>query len=204
MGTYAADRQPKVERFFLDVAAEAKQRRFLLAGSMYPAEMRVTGNVKRREHVAPQEHAALYSSSRMTLNVTRAEMAAWGYSPSGRFFEAAACGCPMVTDWWEGLESFFDLGRELMVVEGTKDVLRALKMGDTELMAMAQRARERTLEEHTGERRAIEFLAACEEAQELRTASLGAPADALSERAGAQKAQANAMRAREDAMEAAS
>ena len=169
MGTYAADRQAKLERYFLDVARHAPERTFLLAGSMYPGAeaQRIPLNVKRREHVAPHEHPALYSSSRVTLNITRSEMAAWGYCPSGRFFEAAACGTPIVTDWWEGLESFFDLGRELAVADGSDDVARVLQMDDDALLAMAQLARERTLDEHTGERRAIELLAACEEARDL-------------------------------------
>ena len=78
------------------------------------------------EHVAPAEHSRFYSSSRLTLNITRGEMAANGWCPSGRFFEAAACGTPLITDAWEGLDSFFDLQSELRVVASAEDVEAAL------------------------------------------------------------------------------
>src|SRR6185437_11252861 len=92
----------------------------------------------------------------------RSEMARWGYCPSGRFFEAAACGTPIVSDWFEGLDSFFELDRELLVANTADDVLHALSAPDSELIAIAQRARERTLAEHTGEHRARELITAIE------------------------------------------
>ena len=164
MGTYAADRQPKLERLFLEPARRVSDKTFVLAGSMYPWEWHWPANVKRFEHVSPADHSALYSSSRLTLNITRKEMARWGYCPSGRFFEAAACGAPIVTDWFEGLDFFFEIQRELLVANSTEDVLNALRLPDSELAQIAQRARERTLAEHTGEHRARELVAAIEQA----------------------------------------
>lgn len=164
MGTYAADRQQKVEALLLDPARGMSEKSFLLAGSMYPAEIETPPNVRRMEHVSVEEHAALYSSSQWTLNVTRAEMAAWGYCPSGRFFEAAACGTPIVTDEWEGLDDFFDVSSELRVVRSAEDVMKALAMDAREREETARRARERTLDEHTGMVRAQQFIQACEEA----------------------------------------
>lgn len=164
MGTYAVDRQDKLEQLFLEPARRVLGKTFVLAGSMYPWERQWPANVKRFEHVSPADHSALYSSSRLTLNITRKEMARWGYCPSGRFFEAAACGTPIVTDWFEGLDSFFDPERELLVANSTEDVLQALELPDSELAQIAQRARERTLAEHTGEHRARELVAAIEQA----------------------------------------
>lgn len=164
MGTYAADRQDKLEELFLEPARQASAETFVLAGSMYPWGWQWPANVKRFEHVSPADHSALYSSSRLTLNITRKEMARWGYCPSGRFFEAAACGTPIVTDWFEGLDSFFDPQRELLVANSTQDVLRALDLPDSELVKIAERARERALAEHTGEHRARELVAAIEDA----------------------------------------
>lgn len=164
MGTYAADRQEKLDQLFLEPARRASEKTFVLAGSMYPWQWQWPANVKRFEHVSPADHSALYSSSRLTLNITRKEMARWGYCPSGRFFEAAACGTPIVTDWFEGLESFFDPDRELLVVNSTEDVSRALGIPDSELAKIAQRARQRALAEHTGEHRARELVAAIEQA----------------------------------------
>src|SRR6185437_9772804 len=118
MGTYAPDRQQKVDELFLEAARRHPERQFLLAGSLYPWEWewRWPANVRRIEHVAPHDHPRLYSSSRLTLNITRGEMARWGWCPSGRFFEAAACGTPLITDWLEGLDWFFDVVRDLRVV----------------------------------------------------------------------------------------
>src|SRR5208282_245474 len=137
----------------------------LLAGSLYPAEQQWPCNVRRVEHIAPGDHAALYSSSRLTLNLTREAMAASGYCPSGRFFEAAACGTPIVTDWFPGLDSFFEPGSEVLMAHDAGEVLQGLERSDGELLGMARRARERTLEEHTGYQRALTLLGALEAAR---------------------------------------
>jgi spore maturation protein CgeB len=162
MGTYAADRQAKLEAFFLQPARRLPANTFVLAGSMYPWDWQLPANVRRFEHVSASDHSALYSSSRLTLNITRNEMARWGYCLSGRFFEAAACGTPIVTDRFEGLDTFFDCGRELLVVDSTEDVISAIELPDSELSAIARRARERILDQHTGKHRAHELVAAIE------------------------------------------
>ena len=164
LGTYAADRRQKLIELLLEPARRRSGLRFVLAGPLYPWEWSWPANVSRFEHIAPGGHAALYSSSRATLNITRREMAESGYCPSGRFFEAAACGTPIVTDWWQGLDAFFDVANELRVVATADDVLAALSLSHGELRAIGERARERTLAEHTGERRAAELLAYCEQA----------------------------------------
>jgi spore maturation protein CgeB len=176
VGTYAPDRQAKLEDFFLEPARRRTDLRFLLAGSLYPFDWAWPENVNRYEHVAPDQHSALYSSSRATLNITRQEMADCGFCPSGRFFEAAACGTPILTDDWKGLDSFFDVKHELHVVRTPDDVLSLLSLAPEELQDAADRARCRTLEEHTGERRAAEFLAHCEEAYQNKNSHSEVPA----------------------------
>ena len=165
LGTYAPDRQAKLDQFFVEPARRRSDLSFVLAGSLYPWEWQWPRNVRRFEHVAPEQHPALYSSARATLNITRQLMAHSGYCPSGRFFEAAACGTPILTDDWNGLETFFDVKRELHVVRTTEDILSALSLPEAELQATATRARQRTLDEHTGERRAADFLDHCNEAR---------------------------------------
>lgn len=167
MGTYAADRQAKLEELFLAPARELSSRNFVLAGSMYPWDMRVPANVRRIEHVTPTDHPALYSSSRATLNITRNEMARFGYCPSGRFFEAAACSTPIISDWFDGLDTFFEVGPrtpELILASTSNDVIAALNRNDDELQEIAARGRRRTLAEHTGERRAEVLIRYIEEA----------------------------------------
>lgn len=172
MGTYAPDRQAKLDALFLKPAEMLPQLNFLLAGSLYPHEWQWPGNVRRLEHVSPSEHPVLYSSSRLTLNITRdSMMARGGYCPSGRFFEAAACGTPIVTDRFQGIATFFEPGEELFLAEDTGDVLQALAASDEQLLRMAQRARARTLQEHTGERRADELLRYLQEARNHQPAA---------------------------------
>jgi spore maturation protein CgeB len=122
-------------------------------------------------HVAPGEHASFFCSSRATLNVTRQVMARLGYCPSGRLFEAAACGVPLLSDWFEGLELFFEPGREIEVVQSRKEVVSALSAGDADLRARAARARERVLSEHTAACRAAELVALLQSSMARRRAA---------------------------------
>jgi spore maturation protein CgeB len=172
MGTYSADRQARLDELLLEPSRRHPEKTFLLAGSLYPWSWQWPENVRRMEHVAPAEHSRFYSSSRITLNLTRGEMAANGWCPSGRFFEAAACGTPLITDQWEGLDSFFDLRNELRVVSCAVDVEDALNAPEAELQSMAARARQRTLEEHTGTVRARQLLQYFEEARSGLRASM--------------------------------
>lgn len=157
LGTYAADRQEALDRLFVKAAEQRGDLRFLIGGSGYPEVFPWRSNIWFARHVAPPEHAAFFCSSRLTLNVTRRDMAAMGWCPSGRLFEAAACGAPLLSDAWQGLDSFFTPGREILTAEDTADTLAALSRSD--LVAIGRRARERTLDEHTSHHRARELVA---------------------------------------------
>jgi spore maturation protein CgeB len=172
MGTYSPDRQAKLDALLLEPSRRHPEKRFLLAGSLYPWNWEWPENVRRMEHIAPADHSSFYSSSRLTLNITRGEMAANGWCPSGRFFEAAACGTPLITDTWAGLDSFFDPQRELRIVTSAEEVEVALGATDDELESMATQARQRTLDEHTGNVRARQFLQYIEEARSGADASM--------------------------------
>jgi spore maturation protein CgeB len=154
IGTYADDRQAMLNALFLEPARRLPERRFLIAGAQYPPAFAWLQNLFFVRHIAPPDHPALYSSSRLTLNVTRRAMAQSGYCPSGRLFEAAACGTPVVTDRWDGLESFFQPGEEILVATQTADVMAALELSDGQLARIAGRARQRAIEEHCAARRA--------------------------------------------------
>jgi spore maturation protein CgeB len=116
----------------------------------------VAANVERIDHLPPADHAAFYAAQRFTLNVTRAEMVAAGWSPSVRLFEAAACAVPVTSDAWDGLDTFFRPGLEIVVAHDAGDVLRVLDLTDDERRVMGARARARVLAEHTAERRVHE------------------------------------------------
>ncbi len=157
LGTYAPDRQAMLSRLFIEPARAMVQSRFAIAGAQYPDDFPWLPNIFFVRHLPPAEHSAFFSASRLTLNVTRKAMAEMGWCPSGRIFEAAACGAPVLSDKWDGIDSFYKPGSEILIVETTDDVLNALELGDRELRAIAEAARARTLAEHTSECRAKEF-----------------------------------------------
>jgi spore maturation protein CgeB len=154
IGTYADDRQQALEMLFLAAARRAREQRFLIAGAMYPPGFGWLSNVYFVHHIAPPDHSALYSSSRFTLNLTRRAMARMGYCPSGRLFEAAACGTPIVSDNWPGLAEFFEPEREILLARSTEHVLEALALPLGERDRIARRARDRVLAEHSAAARA--------------------------------------------------
>lgn len=158
IGTWAANRQRALERFFLEPARRLPERRFVLAGSQYGADFPWRPNLYYVNHLAPRDHPAFLCSSPLTLNITRAPMAAMGYCPSGRLFEASACAVPCVSDWWSGLDAFFEPGREILVVRTPEDVVEALGRGPADLARIGRAARDRVLEEHTAEVRARELV----------------------------------------------
>jgi spore maturation protein CgeB len=168
LGTYSADRQHALERLLIEPARRAPHRRFCIAGAQYPEGFPWTPNIFFVRHLPPPEHPAFFSSSRLTLNVTRRAMAEMGWCPSGRLFEAAACEAPIVSDWWEGLDAFFEPGRDILVGRTSEDAVAALDLRDAELKRIAQSARERVLAEHTSAQRARDFEAAIEWAKSGR------------------------------------
>lgn len=157
LGTYAKDRQDILERLLVEPARQRPNMRFTIAGAQYPQDFPWSNNIFFVRHLPPSYHPSLFASSRLTLNVTRRAMAEWGYCPSGRLFEAAACKTPILSDWWTGLDEFFRPGEEILIANSTDDALDALDRSPGELAEIAERAYERTMAEHTAEVRAEEF-----------------------------------------------
>lgn len=158
LGTYASDRQPKLDRLLNETARLLVQERFIVAGPQYPHTIEWPRNVDRIVHLSPREHPAFYSSSRFTLNVTRNDMVATGYSPSVRLFEASACGAAILSDDWPGLEEFLTPGEEILLPCDAYEVAQIVeKMPEEERAKMGQRARRRILEQHTARHRAMQF-----------------------------------------------
>jgi spore maturation protein CgeB len=158
MGTYSADRQRALNRLLITTARTWWEGRFIVAGAQFPPTIRWPANVKRWEHLPPGEHPTFYSAQRYTLNLTRSRMIAAGFSPSVRLFEAAACATPIITDEWEGLDTILTPGREILVARSSGDVLAYLRdFPEEERTALAARARERILKQHTAGHRAAEL-----------------------------------------------
>ena len=174
LATHAADRHALVMELFIAPARARPDYRFIIAGPLYPPDFPWQTNIQYIEHVPPADHPVFYCSSRATLNLTRAAMARTGYCPSGRLFEAAAAGVPIISDSWEGLEAFFTPGEEIIVVQRAEDVIAALARDNAELKRIAAAARVRALEQHTADRRAqqLEAILAEVAANDACTATL--------------------------------
>ena len=174
LGTYSPDRQPTLERLLIEPARLMPERRFVVAGPQYPDDIDWPSNVERIDHLPPSEHAAFYSASRYTLNVTRADMIEAGWSPSVRLFEAGACGTPIISDVWPGLGELLTPNREILFAWNTEQVVVAL---DEERTGVGQAARARILAEHTCDRRAEELEAYLAQAAQMQTAGQMAAAE---------------------------
>lgn len=158
LGTFAEDRQPKLMAFLNDAAERLPQQNFLVAGPQYPEDISWQANVRHLQHVPPAEHPAFYSSSRFTLNLTRADMVAAGYSPSVRLFEASACGACILSDSWPGLSDFLTPGEEILLPADCAEVTDLLvNVSETVRLQIGARARDRILSEHTAAHRAAQF-----------------------------------------------
>jgi len=157
LGTFAADRQASLRELFIEPASRLPDHKFILAGSMYDDRFPWQSNIFFVRHLTPADHSAFYCSTRLTLNVTRRAMAETGYCPSGRLFEAAACGAPVLSDYWEGLDQFFQPGSEILLARNADDAVAALSRSPEELTRIGRTARDRTLSEHTAAVRADEL-----------------------------------------------
>jgi spore maturation protein CgeB len=158
LGTYAEDRQPKLMNLLNGAAALLPDTRFLVAGPQYPADIPWQANVRRIIHVSPSWHPSFYSSSRFTLNLTRDNMVAAGYSPSVRLFEASACGAAILSDQWPGLNEFLAPGEEVLVPSDQHELVEILRaFPESDRIRLGQRARERILANHTSAHRAAQF-----------------------------------------------
>ncbi len=171
LGTYSPDRQPKLDALLNTPARVLPDRRFVVAGPQYPADLPWPSNVARIEHLSPDQHRQFYCSQRFTLNVTRADMVAAGWSPSVRLFEAAACGVPIISDDWPGLATLFVPGEEILIADAGDQVATIMTgMSEDERRALAAAARRRVLASHTATRRAQQLE------QHLRAVGSAAPA----------------------------
>jgi spore maturation protein CgeB len=158
LGTYAPDRQAALEQLFLQPARRSPEKKFVIGGAQYPRDFPWSQNIWFLRHVPPCDHSAFYSSSKLTLSVTRSAMAAMGYCPSGRLFEAAACGTPVISDYWEGLEDFFEPGSEILIASNPSDVINAIALGPDQLAEIGRTARARVLAEHSARHRCEQLL----------------------------------------------
>lgn len=170
LGTYSDDRQPPLEDLMLQAARKYSSGSFVVAGPQYPQSLQWPPNVERIEHLPPQHHCKFYNSQRATLNITREAMKKAGYAPSVRLFEAAACGVPVISDYWNGLDSIFKIDEEILVSYSAEDTVYYLKeFTESELKDIGRKAREKVLKHHTARHRAQELVGYYWEMSGIRT-----------------------------------
>lgn len=158
LGTYSDDRQPPLQLLMLEAAANFDTGRFVVAGPQYPSSIQWSSNVERIEHLPPSEHRKFYNSQRFAMNITRADMIRAGYSPSVRLFESAACGTPIISDYWDGIDSIFQIDKEILIARSSKDTLYYLKeMSEPERKLIGEKAKIKVLTFHTAAHRATEL-----------------------------------------------
>jgi nucleoside-diphosphate-sugar epimerase/spore maturation protein CgeB len=172
LGTYSDDRQPAIERLLIEPARRLPHLKFCVAGPQYPDRIDWPANVERIDHLPPSQHAEFYAASRYTLNVTRADMIAAGWSPSVRLFEAASCATPVISDRWDGIDTLFQPGREIILAETTEEVVERLSSAD-DSDQIGGAARERIMAAHTAAHRAAELEQHINEAATARAATAG-------------------------------
>lgn len=157
LGNRLPDRESRVEEFFLSVARNMPQKRFLLAGSGWDDKPR-PGNVGYLGHLGTRDHNAFNCSPMAVLNVSRDGMARNGFSPATRIFEAAGAGACLITDQWEGIEQFFEPEREIYVAANGDEVAEILdRLTPSLAAAVGSRALARVRTEHTYAHRARQF-----------------------------------------------
>jgi spore maturation protein CgeB len=169
MGTWSKDRQEVFEKLLMTSALNWNDGKFIVAGPQYPQTIEWPENVTRKDHIAPSGHSEFYSSQRYTLNLTREDMVKTGYAPSVRLFEAAACGTPIISDYWEGIESLFEPGKEILIAGSAEEVIRYLQgIPEDERVKIGVSARNRVLKSHTAAHRAFELETYYKEALHYR------------------------------------
>jgi spore maturation protein CgeB len=184
LGNRLPDRERRVESFFLEPAARLPGHQFVLGGSGWDGKP-LPGNVRHVGHVYTRDHNAFNTTPRAVLNISRDSMAAYGFSPATRVFEAAGAGACIITDAWEGIDHFLDPGAEILVV-ASGDEVAAMVTGLTaeRAQAIGTAGRARVLAHHTYDHRARNVEAALGESarvarSRVTTARFQAPSSAL-------------------------
>jgi spore maturation protein CgeB len=151
------DREARVEKFFLETAEKLPEFKFVLGGSGW-GDKPMPANVNYVGHVYTRDHNAFNCSARAVLNVNRDSMASYGFSPPTRIFEAAGAGACLITDAWEGIETFLTPDREVLVADDAEAVVRHLRgLDEKKAKQIGESALQRVLAEHTYEHRALQL-----------------------------------------------
>jgi len=154
LGNRLPDREARVEEFFLNPAAATPEKRFIIGGSGW-GDKPMASNVTYIGHVYTKDHNAFNCTPKAVLNISRESMARYGFSPATRVFEAAGAGACIITDYWEGIDFFFEPEQEILVAKSGAEVASILaELTDEQAKAIGQAAYQKVLSAHTYNHRA--------------------------------------------------
>lgn len=157
LGNRLPDREARVDEFFFKPAAALPHLKFLLGGNGWH-DKAMSENIKYIGHVSTNDHNLLNSSCKIALNISRDSMAKYGFSPATRVFEAAGAGACIITDSWEGIDHFFEVGTEILVADNGDEVIDLLrKLSSEEIQSIGQAALKKVLTRHTYAQRVKTF-----------------------------------------------
>jgi spore maturation protein CgeB len=175
VGNRLPDREARVEEFFLAAASQAPQFSFVLGGEGWGGKP-MPSNVRWIGHVGSDRHNRVNCSSRIVLNINRNSMARVGFSPPTRVFEAAGAGSCLITDYWEGIDTFFVPGIEILVARSAAEVVAHMcRLGEADAKTIGTAMRDRALREHTYAQRALQVAAILQKSLSERIANNAAP-----------------------------
>lgn len=155
LGNRMPDRESRVREFFFKPVERMPHKQFILGGSGWEYNRPALSNLRYVGHVYTADHNAFNVSPTAVLNISRQDMADYGYSPATRVFEAAGAGACVITDKWEGLEMFLKPQTECIAVSSGDELIDLLSYLTAEQATeIGSAARRRVLSEHTYEHRA--------------------------------------------------
>ncbi len=159
MGNFRRDRRELLDALLLGPARTTPNRQFVLAGDNYPRSLKWPQNLTYLEHLPGTNHVDFYNRQSCNLILGRTDRKLLGYTPSRQLLAAAACGVPILTQDWSGLDSFFADKQDVFCVEDERDVLDILYGTDDSVRRkVGNAARQRVLAEHTTAQRAQQLL----------------------------------------------
>ena len=157
LGNRLPDREARVDEFIFRAATMMPGKNFLLAGNGWQ-DKPMPGNVRYLGHLPTAQHNAFNSSPLAVLNISRASMAQYGFSPATRVFEAAGAGSCIISDQWVGIDQFFEPGKEIVVAcDGAEVAGHLSELSPQQARSIGDAARKRVLAEHTYAHRILEL-----------------------------------------------
>jgi glycosyltransferase involved in cell wall biosynthesis len=131
---------------------------FVVAGGSFRVDL---GNARMIGDLSYSQWRQFCCRSKINLNITRWSHTDVYASSTSRPFELAAFGSCIVSQPYNGIEEWFEIGKEMLVVNSAEEAIETYKHllnDETKRQGIGKRARERVLKEHTFKHRARQLM----------------------------------------------